>query len=71
MCCARRTKRSENTASLPNAAAGFAARLFQLAREIRGAFHHAHAASAAAERRLDDQREADLARRSLRPAWDR
>ncbi len=33
---------------------GFAARLFQLAREIGGLFHHAHPAPAAAERRFDD-----------------
>ena len=42
----------------------FAPRLFQRAGEIGGLLHHAHAAAAAAERRLDDQRKADLARRS-------
>ena len=59
---ARRTKRSMKTASLPKAAAGLAPRLLQAAREIGGAIHHAHAAAAAAERRLDDQREADFRR---------
>ncbi len=57
---ARRTKRSRKTASLPKAAAGFAAGLLQLAGELGGLIHHAHAASAAAEGRLDDQREADF-----------
>ena len=39
--------------------------------EFRGVSHHAHAAPAAAERRLDDQRKADLPRDALAPAADR
>ena len=38
----------------------FAARLFQLARELRGAIYYAHAASAAAEGGFDNQRKTDL-----------
>ena len=41
---------------------GFAARLFQPAFEIGRLIDYAHAAAAAAEGRLDDQREADLRR---------
>ena len=39
----------------------FLTRLFQFAGEVLGFVHHAHAASAAAERGFDDQRVADLA----------
>ena len=46
--------------------AGLALRLFERAVELVGLLDDAHAAAAAAERRLDDHREADLARRSAR-----
>ena len=42
--------------------AGLEPRLFQQAREIGGTLDHAHTAAAAAERSLDDQREADPVR---------
>ncbi len=43
-----------------------APRLFQPSSEVAGLLHHAHAAPAAAERRFDDQREADLLRELFR-----
>ena len=46
--------------------AGLAPRLFQQACEIGRALHHAHAAPAAAERGLNDQREADAGARFAR-----
>ena len=48
--------------------AGFAAGFLQAAGEIGGFLDHAHAAAAAAEGGFDDEREADFARRSCRPA---
>ena len=48
--------------------ARFLPRFLQSAGEISRPVDHAHAAAAAAERGLDDQRKADLARRSSRPA---
>ena len=44
---------------------GFAAGFIEEPPELGGVIHHAHAASAAAEGRLDDQREAGLARSLL------
>ena len=46
---------------MPNAAADSRRASSSLPVEVRGAIHYAHAASAAAERGLDDQRIADLA----------
>ena len=62
MCLARGMYFSRKTAGLPNARSASRLRLVEQRGEIAGLVHHAHAAAAAAERRLDDEREADLLR---------
>ena len=62
MCLARGMYFSRNTARIAEGAPASLCASSSRCVEIAGLVHHAHAASAAAERRLDDQRKADLLR---------
>ena len=62
MCLARGMYFSRKTAGLPKARPASPLGLVEQSGQIGGFVHHAHAASAAAEGRLDDEREADFLR---------
>ena len=62
MCLARGMYFSRKTAGLPKARSASPCASSSSAGEVGGLVHDAHAASAAAEGRLDDEREADLRR---------
>ena len=59
MCFARADVFFEEHRGISKGAARLAASLIEQGAKVGGLFHHAHPASAAAESRLDDEREAD------------
>ena len=67
MCFARGDVFLEENRGIAEARAGLALRFVEQSVEVGRLVHHAHAAPAAAERRLDDERKADLLRDSRAP----
>ena len=70
MCLARGMYFFEEHGGVAEGALGFALRLVEQRREIGRLVDDAHAAAAAAERRLDDQRKTDLLRGASAPRRD-
>src|SRR5439155_19714361 len=61
----------DENVGLAEGGAGFALGFFELAEQLVGVAHHAHAAAASAEASLDDQRESDFLRRRFHFGWIR